>query len=318
MSNLLYQRTAKNMMVVTGMGLHTGVEGTMYILPEPPDFGLKFLRIDLEDPKYIEANFRNVVDTHLCTTLGNSEGQTVSTVEHLMYALYATGLDNVTIVLDMPEVPALDGSARSFITLILESGMVEYAIPKKRLLLNRNLGVRKDDDEEAYVISGPSLCYNLRCKIDYEDDFIGKDKFVYYPEKDEDLSGISYARTFGRFEDLEKLHKQGKALGASLDNVVGINDNGVMNEHGLRYKGEFVRHKMLDFMGDMFLCGYYPYFSVEISKGGHKLHFEFLEEVFSRERNYRIVSALDPVFYPRMDIEYGEDAQEGEEDEEEL
>jgi UDP-3-O-[3-hydroxymyristoyl] N-acetylglucosamine deacetylase len=246
--------------------------------------GILFQRLDQLDSLPIEANFRNVVNTQMATTLGKG-AVTVSTIEHLMAALHGFGIDNLLIEVQGPEVPILDGSSAPFCKAIEDAGIQAQAAGRTALAIKRRVEVKL---AEKWAVVEPSSRLEIHASIDWDHPSIGYQEF-HYVEGKTPFSEIAAARTFGFVRDVEALKKMGLVLGASLENAVALDSALVLNSEGLRYPDEFVRHKTLDALGDFKLSGIQILGSFKLHRAGHDLHRSILAEVFKDPANYEIV-----------------------------
>lgn len=263
-----YQRTLKRRVSCTGIGLHSGKKVNISLRPAEPDSGIMFKRSDLPGAPLIPADVHHVVDTNFCTTLGVDD-VTVSTVEHLLSALAGFGLDNVLVDLDAPEVPIMDGSSAPFVFLLRNAGLTSQSKPRQFYRVKRKVVV-KDNDKEVYV--APSDSPRLDYTIEFDHPLIRRQSFdVPLDERSYDKE-ISRARTFGFLSDLPLLKKNNLGLGGSLDNAVVVDKYRVLNDDGLRFSDEFVRHKILDFIGDLALVGRPIVGAFTAHKSGHRLN----------------------------------------------
>ena len=285
MSNL-NQKTVKNLIEFTGIGLHSGKTVKLSIKPAEPNTGIIFKRTDLNSNNTIFPNFKNVSNTSLNTTISNEHGAKVSTIEHLMAALLGVGIDNALIEINNEEVPILDGSAKEFVEKITTCGFKLSNSPIKIIKINEKI---KFEDGKRFVSIEPSkLSLDINFELRYENNIIGnqKNKVNVY---EEDLVDIFNSRTFCLFEDIEKIKKNGLAKGGSLDNAIVVKDKTILNEGGLRNPKEFVNHKILDCIGDLYTCGYRMVASVVCSQGGHYLTNQLLRKVFENKENFSII-----------------------------
>ena len=284
--SLLNQKTIKNSVSFSGIGLHSGKPVKICVKPSSPDTGIVFQRIDLKDNNLIYPNFMNVSNTALNTTISNSNGVKVSTIEHLMGALFGIGIDNALIEIDNEEVPILDGSAKVFIEKILAAGLELSDKPIKIIKINKKIEFRNDD---KFISIEPSkLSLDIDFELKYQNQIIGNQrnkKNVY----DDDLTEIFEARTFCLYEDIEKIKKNGLAKGGSLENAVVVKGEEVLNSEGLRSSKEFVNHKILDCIGDLYTSGYRMIASINCSQGGHYLTNSLLRKVFNNKENFSII-----------------------------
>ena len=283
---LLNQKTLKNSLNFSGIGLHSGKISNICLRPSEPNTGIVFKRVDLKTNNIIYPNFSNVSDTFLNTTISNEFGTKVSTIEHLMGALYGLGVDNVLIEIDNDEVPILDGSAKEFIEKIITIGLRKSEAPIKIIKINKKVIF---NEKERFISIEPSkLSLDIDFELKYKNSVIGnqKNKVNIY---EDDLNDIFNSRTFCLFEDIENIKKKGFAQGGSLDNAVVVKDDKVLNNHGLRNKLEFVNHKILDCLGDLYTSGYRIIASVTCSQGGHYLTNQLLKKVFENKDNFSII-----------------------------
>ena len=284
--SLLNQKTIKNSVSFSGIGLHSGKPVKICVKPSIPDTGIVFKRIDLKDNNLIYPNFMNVSNTSLNTTISNSNGVKVSTIEHLMGALFGIGIDNALIEIDNEEVPILDGSAKVFIEEILTAGLELSNKPIKIIKINKKIEFKNGD---KYISIEPSkLSLDIDFELMYQNQIIGNQrnkKNVY----EDDLTEIFESRTFCLYEDIEKIKKNGLAKGGSLENAVVVKGEEVLNSEGLRNSKEFVNHKILDCIGDLYTSGYRMIASIYCSQGGHYLTNSLLREVFNNKDNFSII-----------------------------
>ena len=284
--SILTQKTVSQKISFNGVGIHTGKKINLNILPASPNSGIIFKRIDLKTNNIIYPNYANVVDTTLCTTISNEYGAKVSTIEHLMGALYGIGIDNAFIEIDADEVPIMDGSAKLFVNKINEVGLKFSDQPIKIIKINQK--IKFEDGEKFISIDKSNVSGDIEFEIKYNNELIGTQKSKINVFED-NLSEIYDSRTFCLFEDIEKLKKMNLGKGGSLDNAIVIKDNKILNEYGLRNKLEFVNHKILDCMGDLFLSGYKIIGSIKCSQGGHKLTNQLLRKIFNDQNNYSLI-----------------------------
>ena len=284
--SLLNQKTIKKPVTFSGIGLHSGKTSKICVKPSSPDTGIVFKRIDQKDNNLIYPNFMNVSNTALNTTISNSNGVKVSTIEHLMGALFGIGIDNALIEIDNEEVPILDGSAKVFIEEILTAGLELSNKPIKIIKINKKIEFKNGD---KFISIEPSkLSLDIDFQLKYQNQIIGNQrnkKNVY----EDDLTDIFESRTFCLYEDIEKIKKNGLAKGGSLDNAVVVKGEEVLNSEGLRNSKEFVNHKILDCIGDLYTSGYRMIASINCSQGGHYLTNSLLREVFDNKDNFSII-----------------------------
>ena len=282
----LKQKTVKDTIKFSGIGLHSGKTVKLNIKPAEPNSGIIFKRTDLNSNNIIFPNFANVSNTSLNTTISNEQGVKVSTIEHLMGALLGAGVDNAIIEIDNEEVPILDGSAKEFIEKIITKGFRISNSPIKIIKINKKI---KFDDGKRFISIEPSkLSLDIDFELRYKNNIIGnqQNKINVY---EDDLTDIYNSRTFCLFEDIEVIKKNGLAKGGSLDNAIVVKDEKILNENGLRNSKEFVNHKILDCIGDLYTCGYRVLASVVCSQGGHYLTNQLLRKVFENKENFSII-----------------------------
>ncbi len=271
------QTTIKRSVKCRGIGLHTGQECRVFFHPAPSNSGVVFLKKSGKGLKYIHANLRYVMDTSYATTLG-VDGDRVATVEHLVAAIRGVGIDNIIIEVQGEEIPAMDGSAYPFVELFMDVGIESNGAKKRECILKKEVVW---EDNGRCIRAYPADCFKVDYIIDFPHPAIGQQMFFYWQERDEFISKISRARTFGFLQDISYLKKRGLARGGSLENAVVFGEEGVINEGGLRFPDEPVRHKLLDFIGDMSLLGVpiRGYFQVYCSGHAFNVSFvKFLEE----------------------------------------
>lgn len=285
------QRTINREISCKGIGLHSGKEVSITLSPASVNEGIVFVRRDLEGSPVVPALYHLVVDTQLCTRLENAEGVSVATVEHVMAALWACGLDNVRVELSGPEVPIMDGSSQVFIGMIEEAGICAQPAYKNLIVVEKDIEYR--DDKGGYACLSPVGEMGLFADIslNYGDDVIGEQSLRVALTEDFFKEEIAQARTFGFLKEAEYLWSKGLALGASLDNTVVIDEGHILNEEGLRFDNEFVRHKLLDFCGDIALVPGRLIGQFKGFKAGHGLHNQMLRVLFSHRDNYRVIPA---------------------------
>ena len=285
---MIKQRTLKNVIRAAGVGLHTGQKVYLTLKPAPPDCGIVFRRVDLRRPVEIKAYADNVGDTRLSTTLVNGDVK-VSTVEHLLSALAGLGIDNAYIDVSAPEIPIMDGSASPFIFLIQSAGVQEQRAPKRYIRIKRAIEV-KDGDKWARF--EPFNGFKVNFKIDFKHPlFKRKNQYINIDFSNTSfVKEISRARTFGFMHEIEKLRENNLALGGSLDNAVVMDKYRVLNEDGLRYENEFVRHKVLDAVGDLYLLGHGLIGAFSGYKSGHALNNILLRTLLAEKKAWEMVS----------------------------
>ena len=282
---MLYQKTINRDVSIDGVGLHSGKQVNMRILPALPNSGIQFKRIDIPKNNIIIPSVFNVTSATLCTTISNEYGVKISTIEHLMAALFGLGIDNAMIELNNEEVPILDGSAKIFIEKIKSAGIKESNIPIKIISINKKISF---EDNNKFISIEPSKTNLLiDFEIKYKNSLIGTQRNLV-DVYNSNLTEIFDSRTFCLFEDVKKLKSMGFALGGSLDNAIVVKDNEVLNNGGLRNEKEFVNHKILDCIGDLFLSGYKVVGKIVCSQGGHKLTNDLLRKVYEDKKNFSL------------------------------
>ena len=284
--SLLSQKTIARKISISGIGIHTGYKADVEILPSLPNSGIIFKRIDVKKNNIVIPNFVNVSDITLCTTISNQFGIKVSTVEHLMAAFYGLGIDNAIIELNSQEVPILDGSAKEFVKLIKEAGIKVSDVPIKLIKINKKIEVYEGD--KFVSIDKSNVALEIDFEIKYENELIKKQRNKVNIYED-NLDDIYNSRTFCLFEDIQKLNKLGLGRGGSLENAIVVKNNKLLNQNGLRNDLEFVNHKILDCMGDLYLTGYRMVGSLVCSQGGHSLTNKLLRKIFSDNKNYSLL-----------------------------
>ena len=282
----LTQKTIKNKVSFSGVALHSGHNVNIVIRPAEPDCGIVFKRVDIESNKILYPNFNNVTNTSLNTTISNEFGVKVSTIEHLMGALFCLGIDNALIEIDNEEVPILDGSAKVFIEKILSAEIKVSNSPIKIIKINKE--VEYSDGDKFISIKPSTLSLDIDFQLKYKNELIGnqRNKVKVY---EDDLRDIYNSRTYCLYEDIEKIRQNGLAKGGSLDNAVVVKGKEILNPDGLRNKKEFVNHKILDCIGDLYTSGYRIVASVKCSQGGHYMTNQLLRKVFKNKDNFSIL-----------------------------
>ena len=282
----LTQKTIKNNTTFSGVALHSGLDVTVTIKPADPNFGIVFKRVDLKNNNLVYPNFMNVTNTSLNTTIENEYGVKVSTIEHLMGALFCLGIDNALIEINNEEVPILDGSAKVFIEKLIAAEINSSDHPIKIIKINKEV---KFSDGERFILIKPStLSLNIDFELKYKNRLIGnqRNKVKVY---EDDLSDVYNSRTYCLYEDIELIKKNGLAKGGSLDNAIVVKDEKVLNNDGLRNQKEFVNHKILDCIGDLYTSGYRIIANIICSQGGHYLTNKLLRKVFQNKENFSIL-----------------------------
>lgn len=280
-----YQKTIDKPVSCNGIGLHSGKEISLTLKPGGANSGIRFKRSDLADKKLIPAYMNRVVDSTLATTISEDD-VSISTTEHLLAAINGLTIDNIVIELDGPEVPIMDGSAAPFADLLMQAGIRQQKSYRRFVKITRKISFRDDDKIiRIYPYDG----FKVTAEIDFKHKAINRQVHSVSVTPKNFITEIAKARTFGFVDDVEKLQKNGLALGASLDNAVGIDKNGVLNKEGLRYKDEFVRHKIIDIMGDMALLGCPILGHIVAYKSGHGQHLKLMKTIAASPESWEFV-----------------------------
>lgn len=286
---MIKQRTLKRIVQATGVGLHTGKKVTLTMRPAPANTGIIYRRTDLNPPVDFPADAKSVRDTMLCTCLVNEDNVRISTVEHLNAALAGLGIDNLVIEVDAAEIPIMDGSASPFVFLLLDAGIEELSSAKKFLRLQETVRV---EDGDKWAELSPFNGFSLDFTIDFNHPAIDSStqRYAMNFSAENFVRDISRARTFGFMRDIEYLQSKGLCLGGSFDCAIVVDDYRVLNEDGLRFEDEFVRHKMLDAIGDLFMCGHNIIGAFTAFKSGHALNNKLLQAVLAKESAWELVT----------------------------
>ena len=288
--SVLNQKTIANSISMNGVGLHSGKKVSMKILPAEPNTGIVFKRTDVKKNNIIIPSVFNVTNTVLCTTISNEVGVKVYTIEHLMGALFGKGVDNAIIEIDNEEVPILDGSAKVFISEIEKSGVKTSNTPIKVIKIEKKVSYK--EDSKKISIEPTKISSDIDFEIKYENSLIGTQRNIINIFED-DLTDIYNSRTFCLYENVEKLKKMGLAKGGSLENALVVKDDKILNKEGLRNSKEFVNHKILDCMGDLYLLGYRILGKIVCTQGGHQLTNHLLREVLQDNNNFSIIEVRE-------------------------
>jgi len=282
------QKTLKKSFSIAGIGLHSGLSSNICILPAPADTGVIFRRTDLNPAVDIAVKYSNIRETLMCTLLVAEDGKTtVSTIEHLMSALAMFKIDNVIIEVDCPELPVMDGSSFEFVKIIESIGTQDLSIDKQVIKITKPIRV-EFEDKFAEVYPSDNLKYEFKIKFEHSIISSTNDRIVFDADLDDYKSDVSKARTFGFYDKILELHKNNLAKGASLDNAVGISNKGILNKEGLRYDDEFVRHKLLDAIGDFYVGGeILGHFNCY--KSGHTLNNRLLHAIYSTPKSWEYI-----------------------------
>ena len=288
---MIRQRTLKNVIRATGVGLHTGEKVYLTLRPAAPNTGIVFRRVDLDSPVDIPAKAENVGDTRLSTTLAK-DGARISTVEHLLSAFAGLGIDNAYVDVSAPEVPIMDGSAGPFVFLIQSAGVEEQNVAKRFIRIKKPIEVRDGDKVARFE---PFNGFKVSFGIDFDHPAVmesGRNSVIDFSSTSF-VKEVSRARTFGFLRDIEMLRENGLALGGSMDNAIVVDDFRVLNEDGLRYQDEFVRHKILDAIGDLYLLGHSLIGAFSGYKSGHELNNRLLKALIAQPATWEEVTFDD-------------------------
>jgi UDP-3-O-[3-hydroxymyristoyl] N-acetylglucosamine deacetylase len=281
------QRTLKRAVVVEGVGLHSGARAQLRLTPAPANHGLVFVRTDLPGLPQIPVRSELVTDTSLATTLGHA-GAKVATVEHLLAALSGLGIDNLRMEIDGPEIPIMDGSAAPFAQRISEAGIRLQGEPKRFLVIKKTVSVTDGDKIATF---SPARRFRIACTIDFKHPLISDQQYTLEFSDHSFIREVARARTFGFLRDVDKLRSMGLARGGSLENAVVVDDFSILNPEGLRFPDEFVRHKLLDALGDVALLGRPVIGALTVYKTGHALNQRLVAKVLSDPSNFEVVPA---------------------------
>ncbi len=287
MAGSFEQRTLQRAVLVEGVGLHSGAKVSLRLLPAPVNHGLVFARIDLAGRPTVRVCSEFVTDTSLATTLGEGKAK-VATVEHLLAALSGLGIDNLRIEIDGPEVPIMDGSAAPFALRISEVGIRHQGEPKRFLVIKKTVTVT---DGDKFATFSPARRFRIDCTIDFKHPLISDQQFTLEFSDRSFIREVARARTFGFLRDVDKLRALGLARGGSLENAVVVDDFSILNPEGLRFPDEFVRHKLLDALGDVALLGNPVIGALTVYKTGHALNQKLVAKVLSDPANFEVVPA---------------------------
>ena len=286
LNNSNYQQTISKAVSINGIGLHSGIDVSMKLLPAESNYGIKFIRKDIAKHNVVDAIWSNVSSTKLSTTISNQNGVSVSTIEHLMSALSGLHIDNIKIEIDGPEVPIMDGSSIKFVNLINSCSIKSLNKKRKIIKVKKNIKIEKDDSS---VELKPNNQFSIDFEIDFPSKLVSQQSCQLQLINGNYKTDIASARTFGFEKDVDMLRSNGLALGGSLDNAVVVGESKILNSEGLRYKDEFVRHKILDSIGDLYLAGapIQGYFFG--NKSGHHLNNLLLRSLFDDKNNYEYI-----------------------------
>jgi UDP-3-O-[3-hydroxymyristoyl] N-acetylglucosamine deacetylase len=290
--NRIYQTTISSKASLIGVGLHSGNLSKINLYPSKEDSGIIFKRIDLTKNNIVKANFSKVSSARLCTTLENDHGVKVSTVEHLLAALYIADIDNVLVEIDNEEVPIMDGSAKNFLEVF--NNLEIKNLNKKRKYLKVLERVELTDGARKISIEPNDFTFEVDFQLNYKNKIIGKQRNKVNFQID-DLKDITDSRTFCLYEDIEKIKKNGLAKGGTLDNAIVVDDYKILNKEGLRNNKEFVNHKILDLAGDFLLSGHRVIGKIKCYQGGHQLTNIFLRKLFKEKSSTKLIE-LENIF----------------------
>ena len=288
--SVLNQKTLKDTIAIDGVGLHSGKKVYIEIKPAKPNTGILFKRTDIKNNNLVVPGVFNVSNAAYCTTISNDSGITVSTIEHLMGALFGTGVDNALIEINNEEVPILDGSAKKFVSEISRVGIETSETPIKIIKIEKKINFK--DGEKSISIEPNKISLDIDFEIKYNNSLIGTQRNLVNVYQD-DLTEVYNSRTFCLLQDVEKLKKMNLAKGGTLENAIVVEGQKILNKNGLRNKKEFVNHKILDCMGDLYLSGYKIIGKLICSQGGHKLTNQLLRRVFEDNANFSIVEVKE-------------------------
>ena len=281
----LKQATLKTPINFSGVGVHNGRSVNMTIYPAKQDTGIIFKRLDLNKNNIIEANINSIDCSYLCTKVSNKDGVSVSTIEHLMAAFSAFGIDNALVEINDAELPALDGSSGEYVKKFNKYGIEEQKKNKKTLRILKNIKV---SDGKRFISISPSECFSINITIDYPDTLIGKSSLNYIHSKQNFVDCLSQARTYALYKDIEKMRASGQGIGGNLNNAIVVDKHKILNSGGLRFEKEFVKHKALDCIGDLYLLGMPLLGSIECFAPGHQLNQKLVHKILEDENNYVI------------------------------
>lgn len=291
------QTTLREPVACTGVGLHCGLPVRLRLLAAPADTGIVFRRTDMERKGVlIPARYDLVTQTRLGTTLRNAHGATVATVEHLMAALWGAGVDNAVVELDAPEVPIMDGSSEPFLALLAEAGLRRLPVPRKVIRVLRDVEVNEGESSARVApYEGDEYGCQLEVEIDFRHPLVACQRALYDFGTETFTQALAKARTFGFAHEVAALRAQGLALGGSLENAVVVGDEGVLNAEGLRYPDEFIRHKALDCLGDLYLAGHRIEGAFGFVRPGHSVNNKLLRALLADREAWKLVSTAQPV-----------------------
>ncbi len=296
----MLQKTLKDSIEFSGIGLHTGCAVNAKIVPSGEDTGITFVRTDLSGAPAIKAEASSVLTTSYATSLGAKE-LSVSTVEHILAAFYCLGVDNAIVELDGPEVPILDGSSSGFIDMIESTGLAELCAPRKYIVIKRPIKVQ-ENGKYVFLMPSEETEFTVDYSIDFSHPFMTRQNFSRLFSKEVFKNEVGRARTFGFLRDVETLRKNGLAKGGSLDNAIVIGEGEILNEGGLRYPDEFVRHKVLDMMGDISLLGAPIVGRIIAHRSGHSLNYKLIQQVLKMPHRWELLDSWSATDAARADL----------------
>lgn len=296
---MIFQRTLKNTIRCTGIGLHSGKKVYLSLRPAPPNTGIVFHRTDMKGA-LVPAKVQNVVDTRLCSSIANQDGVRVSTVEHLLAAFAGLGVNNAYVDLDGPEIPIMDGSAAPFVFLIQCAGVVQQKAYKRWIRVKKSISVTQGDKKASFE---PCDRFRVSFLIDFDHPLLSEQGEEMDISETTFIKEISRARTFGFLKEVEHLRSNGLARGGSLDNAIVMGDFRILNEGGLRYEKEFVRHKMIDAIGDLYLLGHPVIGHFKGVRSGHALNNQLLRKMLSRANAWEFVEGEQVAQFLRADLD---------------
>lgn len=299
---MIRQRTLKEMVKTTGVGLHSGRKVTLTLRPAPANTGIIYRRTDVNPPVDFKSDAHSVRDTMLCTALVNDEGVRISTVEHLNAALAGMGIDNIIIEVDAPEIPIMDGSASPFVYLLQSAGIETLNAAKRFIRIKKPIRI-EDGDKWAELV--PYNGFRMDFQIDFDHPAIDSDEqhMLFDFSTQAFIKDISRARTFGFMRDIEQLQSQNLCLGGSFDNAIVLDEYRILNEDGLRYDNEFVTHKVLDAIGDLYMSGYSIVGELRAYKTGHALNNQLLRALLANQEAWEWATFEEKVGSPVAFVE---------------
>jgi UDP-3-O-[3-hydroxymyristoyl] N-acetylglucosamine deacetylase len=281
------QKTINSEISCSGIGIHCGDKVKMTLKPAKENSGIIFIRSDVAPEKSkVIADYKNVVETNLGTTIANEFGTKISTIEHFLAAVWGCGIDNLIIEIDNQEVPIMDGSSEPFVFLLECAGIVTLEAPRKSIEIMKTFRI---EDGDKFIEASPAKDFSVDLAIEFNHDQIKQQKFFYHTDSSSFKNDICRARTFGFKHEIEYLNKMGLAKGGSLENAILVDEKGVVNKEGLRYQNEFARHKLLDFIGDIFLAKHYFIGHFKTFKSGHGLNNKMLHKLLDQKDAWRLV-----------------------------